>query len=204
MYRHGWLDSQSIVCPEATKDCSGCPEVVRCACRAHLQCTVCKFVCRTRSTFTLLVRMLYIHFLGCSVVQRRQLVAHKSHAPEVSCCSLEKSKKCSCEKWSLLLRYLASWRRRLATSTSDTFESLRCVKTRPRQPFGDGPFTCQLRLTAPTNYRCRHGVTAEAAARLGGEWERLADSAASLAACRVFFDLSDMEYAKAREIPLQI
>ncbi|CAM9775636.1 unnamed protein product, partial [Laminaria digitata] len=50
----------------------------------------------------------------------------------------------------------------------------------------------------PETVRCRHGVTAEAAARIGVEWERLADSAASLAACRVFFDLSEMEYAKAR------
>lgn len=35
VYRHGWLDSQSVVCSEATKDCPDCPETVRCACQTH-------------------------------------------------------------------------------------------------------------------------------------------------------------------------
>ena len=35
VYRDGWRDNQSVVCPQATNDCPDCPETVRCACRPH-------------------------------------------------------------------------------------------------------------------------------------------------------------------------
>ena len=73
-------------------------------------------------------------------------------------------------------------------------------KLRPRPPTGgDNSGSTNFVFALLINCRCRRGVAAEAAARIGAERGQLADSAASLAACRVFFDfLSEIEYAKAR------